>query len=743
MDTKEFFETVYSGGPAGTGRAVIVLPNALGKPTNDHWFQWPEEADAMVALAEANQFRDVWYSPILFKSDARTKENAKETWVLAADADTCDPSNFRAYPNLIVETSQGRYQVYWLMDDLTDPHEAARINRRIAQVHKDQGCDTAFVNAAKLMRVPGTSNDKHPGEIVIVADADTDLFWTLEEFDTLYPVDEVPDMIEGKLAEMPDGLQEYVDNTNLSDLMSGMPNSTEIRTMLFGGYLEERRSEALFKLCCVMYEEGMSDFDVAAVAWHAKANKFRDEDPRGLKGLWDTAISKAKAAVEAGGREVEYVDAYDDTKVKKEYSFKATKEPTQFLTIDELERISYEPTFIDEWVAWASTKSDAPKQYHQAAAIILMSTVYSQFGYVLPSFGKLKLNIWITVLGRSTKDRKSTSKSYIERMLRTLSNDEYSYLLPDDSTPGGLNVALQERPNKSSLIARDEAQGFFEEMLHQSYMAGGISYFTKLYDGWSGGRARASGDKKITPSVPVSFVFYLLGILDDSAEILTIRNFKQGFLTRFLYVVAERPSDYVEPDIKFVEDERKEEDDKVYESLARQLEVGRNHWAMLGDEDDLSKISISPEAEERFRKFRRDVVVQVNDTKYQEIIDSTSDRMTLSVLKLSALLAMHDRKQRVEEIHMLQAISFAGEFFDNSVMVASMISESEWQRDVGKLEEFIANKGGKVTWQRAYQEFRDKKPKDFEEMVQSLESRGLIRREKQGSRWSLEATIEE
>jgi len=736
MDTRDFFEAIFGD---GTGRAVIVLPNALGKPTNDQWFQYPNEIDKMVECVEAHKYRDVWYSPILFKSDSRTKENAFTTSVLAADADVCEPENFRQYPNLIIETSAGRYQVYWLLDSQVDPHEAAKVNRRIAQVHKDQGCDIAFVNAAKLMRVPGTSNDKHPGEVVIVADYDD----TREDFNDvadLYPQTEVPDMIQAAQLEMPAGLQEYVENVNLSDLLSGMPNNVEIRQYMYGGFHDSKRSEALFKLCCLLFEEGMDERTVAAVAWHAKANKFRDEDPRGLKGLWDTAISKAKAAVEAGGREVEDEDG---EVTARDYEYQAVKEPTQFLTLDELERISYEPTFIDEWAAWAGTKSDAPKEYHQAGAMILLSTIYSQFGYVHPSFGELKLNLWVTVLGRSTKDRKTTAKSYVERMLRRMTNDEFSYILPDDSTPGGLNVALQDRAHKSSIISRDEAQGFFEEMLHQSYMAGGISYFTKLYDGWSGGRARASGDKKIAQSVPISFVFFLLGILDDSAEALTIRNFKQGFLTRFLYVVAERPENYVEPPIRFIEDNKKEEQDEVFNALNKELEVARNYWSMVTPENEMTKIGITPEAVERFLKFREDVAQAVRETRYHEIIDSTSDRMTLSILKLAALLAMHQRKNRIEEIDLLQAIAFAGQFFDNSVRVASMISESEWQRDVAKLEEYIISKGGKLSWHRAYQAFPEKRPKDFEEMVTALESRGTLRRVQVGSRWQLEVTIEE
>jgi hypothetical protein len=738
METRTFFEAVFG---EQEGHVVITLPNVAGKPTKDNWFQYPDDLDDMVGLVEANSHTDVWYSPIIFKSESRTKENADTVQILAADADTCEPENFRARPNLVVETSTGRYHVYWLLEDVIDANEAAKINRRIAQVHKEQGCDPAFVNAAKLLRVPGTSNNKHPGEVVIVNDFDPDYPYIADRLEEAYPADEIPDMIEAQAEEMPADLQKFVSETNLSSLLSGMPNNVEIRSLLYGSYHDDKRSEVLFKLCCLLFEEGMDDRTVAAIAWNARANKFNGEDPRGLKGLWDTAVAKAKAVVASGTSD--YDDQYQDEEGGEKRNYQLVKQPTEFLTLDELEEIAYQPTFIQEWATWAKTKSDAPPEYHVAGAVILLSTIYSQFGYVLPTFGKLKLNIWMSVLGRSTKDRKTTAKSYVERMLRRMSTDEFSYILPGDSTPGGLEVALQDRANKSSIISRDEAQGFFEEMLHQSYMSGGISYFTSLYDGRSMGRARASGDKKQAASVEVSFVFFLLGILDDSAEALTIRNFKQGFLTRFLYTVADRPEGYVEPPIKFVEEDKREEDDEVFNSLQKQLEIGRNHWSMLNGEGEMTKISLTPEAEERFVKFREDVVAAVNDTKYREVIDSTSDRMTLSVLKLAALLAMHERRQKIELNDMLQAISYAGRWFDNAVTVASMISESEWQRDVTKLEEHIMAKGGKLSWFRAYQAFPDKKPKDFEEMVVALETRGSLIRTQVGSRWHLEVQYEE
>jgi hypothetical protein len=739
VDKREFFKNVFRN---GKGRVVLVLPNYSGKPTQDHWFSYPEDLTAMVEFAESKRTGDVWYSPIIFKSDERTKKNAKVTSIAGADADSCDPNNFRVQPSLSVETSAGHWHVYWALDTPADANEVAKLNRRIAQSHKHQGCDIAFVNAAKLLRVPGTSNNKHPGDIVIVSDYDPDAEFSLAELNEVYPTSEVPDALDVEQTPLPVGLEGYVEK-NRGKLLSGLPNSMGLRELLFGKYHEDKRSDVRFKLLCELYRLGMDDQDVVAIAWGAPSNKYNGDDPRGIAGLWAEAM-KAKREVEV---ELESGDEYDkavddvfDEGAKRKAEFNKI---SNFLSEEEQEQVSGIVNFIDEWTAWAGTKTDAPPEYHRIGAIILLSTVYSQFGYVHPTFGKLKLNIWAMVLGRSTKDRKTTAKTYIERMLRRLTTDEFTYILPDDATPGGLNVALQDRANMSSIITRDEVQGFFDEMQNQSYMAGGISYFTKLYDGWSGGRARASGDKKIAPSVPISFVFFLLGILEDSAESLTIRNYKQGFITRFVYILAERPSDYVEPPIMFSEDEETEETDEVFNGFAKTLSLNRNFWEMRAGDGEMFKLNIEPSAIERFQQFREDVQKAAANTPYAEIIDSTSDRMTLSVLKLAGLLTMHDRGTKITLEHMLQAISYAGEWFDNAVRVASMISESEWRRDVDKLENFINSKGGKVNYNVAYRAFADKRPFEFEEMINALEARGVLERIPNGGRWVLKVNYEE
>lgn len=744
MAAQQFFQAIFGD---STGYAVIVLPNFDGKPVNDFWFNYPEDLDKMAALVEESKTGSVWFSPNLFESESRTKSASRTLNVAAADADVCEPENFRLQPSIVVETSPGRYQVYWLLNGEHESTEVSKLNRRIAQVHKDQGCDISFVNAAKLMRVPGTSNHKHPGAITVLSEFDETRL-NYSTVNALYPESEIPDAVVAQFegAPMPDDIEEYT-RLNRSSLLTGIPNSAVLKDLLFGKYQEDRRSEARFKLLCELYRIGLDDKSVIALAWGAPTNKYRN-DPRGFSGLWAEAM-KAKSYIGAADNgDIEDHVELDDEEIRVQLN--QTEKSYNFLTLEEAEHISGNVNFIDEWCNWASNATDAPVEYHRQAALTILSAVYSEYGHIRPSFARdkeygMKLNVWFMTLGRSTRDRKSTARQYMITLLRALgSGSDRDYMYPEDFTPSSVSLLLPEWANLSVVYARDEVQGLFAEMLHQSYMTGGRDVMTKLYDGWTPSRARASGDKKLTKSVPVSFIMSLTGILTETAEILTVKDFKSGFLTRFLYVIAERDPDYVKPPTQQApRDEDDDEGDKVFDAFVKRFQMNKTFWEMYVADGKTMRIYIEDDAWARFQEFEDAVEAAVADTRHREVVGSSAERMTISVLKIAALLAMDERSMTVQMSHMLQAISYAGEWFKNLIVIAGMISESEWERDCTELEKFVMTRGGKCTYAQAYRQFPSKKPQEFEQMVQALEGRGVLARTQAGNTWALEINVKE
>ncbi len=98
--------------------------------------------------------------------------------------DTMPPSSYT------VETSKGNYQDYLTLDKPTDAETAARYLRRIAAAC---GLGNQAVDAARLLRLPGTINRKpdRAGEMVRVVD-ETEIVYSLGDFDHLPDIAPMP-----------------------------------------------------------------------------------------------------------------------------------------------------------------------------------------------------------------------------------------------------------------------------------------------------------------------------------------------------------------------------------------------------------------------------------------------------------------------------------------------------------------------------------------------------------------------
>jgi hypothetical protein len=97
----------------------------------------------------------------------------------------------------------------------------------------------------------------------------------------------------------------------------------------------------------------------------------------------------------------------------------------------------------------------------------------------------------------------------------------------------------------------------------------------------------------------------------------------------------------------------------------------------------------------------------------------------------------------VELRHMLVAINYCGEWFEQLVSMTERISESNWKRRQNKLMEAIFSKGGEITWAAAYRHFNaELKAREFTELVQSLEEAGLLILSKNKKTKSLVAVME-
>lgn len=710
MKTVDFLTAVYGD---ASGFATIVTKGVNGELTNQKFFEYPQDKDAMVAFATENAKSDVYYSPILFNAPRRIKENAKTVHVIYADADTCNPDNFLVEPSISVQTSEGHWHTYWMLTEEVDPQVAALLAKKIAYAHSHQGCDTSGWNTTKLLRIPNSMNLK-PGKEDPVTATSTGQIYTLEDLELHYGDVEVEPIRELSLEELP------AEWPSLMDVMAKLKSTPEIMAL----YTEEPRpsddrSKLLWKLENLLFRQGLEAREVFVMVRNAKCNKYHSSTPKRSDpdgDLW-REVQRAQSSYTA---EPEFMPI-DTSDLEKPVTVEQIK--PQFLTESERFELAHTKTFIDEYREWAMSKTDGAIAYQNASAWTLLSCVFSDVGYAVPKFGKMGLNLWFMVLGETTLTRKSTSRNLMLRAIRQYEKfSGYQIDIGSDATPEGLTAILSDRDGQTSLLHRDEVQGMFKDFINKTYMASAAERFTELYDGHVPVTIRSSKAKAQTERATTNFVMYLMGITSKTADVLTTEYFRSGFLARFIYVTAPTPPRTRESeDIQQADEYETIVRDEVLENIIKGLSESVMFWQKKNGSKPVP-VRMSQQALERFNQFKWEMGNFAETHPEKESIEPSRQRLALSVWKCAVLLAMFERSEEVQTRHLLAAIMYAEQWFENLIQMAGAISASEWQRDVDRLETLIMDKGGRVRYEDAYKKFNNKRKREFDEMVQALHS---------------------
>jgi hypothetical protein len=158
---RPFWRDVY-GEPRGllglfSGRRV---GGRLGAP-REIYFLWPSGSHvAAVWLAdEVTRVRDVYQCAHLLTRPRRLKPFAAPLGALYVDLDHATLSHpMVPEPSLVVESSPGRLQCYWQVQEPIDPVVGEDLNRRLAYA---LDADRSGWDLTQLLRVPETPNRKY------------------------------------------------------------------------------------------------------------------------------------------------------------------------------------------------------------------------------------------------------------------------------------------------------------------------------------------------------------------------------------------------------------------------------------------------------------------------------------------------------------------------------------------------------------------------------------------------------
>lgn len=729
MNTKDFLETILG---SSAGYATIVTKDAKGVPTVQKFFSYPDELEEMAEYAIAHKEEDVYFSPIVYYEQRRIRENAKAVAVIYADADTCNPSNFRLEPSISVETSKDRWHTYWILEASSEPNRVAMLAKQIAYAHREQGCDVSGWNPTKLLRVADTSNLKYDTSQPVTATTNG-LVYSIEEIEKAYADVVVDKVIEPSNDPMPEATPDVM------SVLAKISSNKEVLSL----YIDEPTpnadlSKMLWKMEMELFRQGLTAEEVFIVAKHAKCNKYHSPNrPKRFDAdgdLWREVLRARDSFIVNSSNPEPIEDTGADEETRK----------VDFLSAEERDYVASTRTFIDDYVDWAQRKTDGAVEYQIAGAFTILSSAFSDIGCAAPKYGKMGLNLWFMLLGETTRSRKSTSRNLMLRMLTAYEKFVgYQIDIGSNATGEALVKHLSGRDKMTSLFHRDEVQGLFREFVTKTYMAAAADQYTELYDGKVPVMLRSTGAQNgvkalQTERAETNFIMYLMGITSKVAEILTVDYFRSGFLARFIYVVADAPERSRESeDLAQANEYETIVRDEEMERIIRSVYDSALWWQKKGGVFP-RPIFLTDEALSRFNAFKWEMGNFTNGHPNEESIEPSRQRLALSVWKCAVLLALYDRSEKVETHHLAIAIHYAEGWFKNLIRMAGAISASEWQRDVDGLEAAILSKGGRMRYEEAYKKFSNKRKREFDEMVDALRSQARLKVFVEGNKTFLE-----
>jgi hypothetical protein len=319
-------------------------------------FQWPQQRDDILQHMLAHEGDDLYWCPLLFAQDARQVQYATEEYALWADLDEADPRKIdpKWKPSIAWETSPGRYQALWLLndpdeEDLYGASQKGADNQRMTRL---VDADPSGWDTTQLLRLPGWTNHKSQYEDENGEFPQGKLLWSkgprynAEQFNELPAIDdegeELP--LDAELFEKIDGVEpgEVLDRVRLL-----LPKSVPER-MERGPQEGEDRSKPMFYFMRCLADVGCSIQEIVAVIRPTPWNKFR-----GRKTELEDLAEQAKTAWTK--RKKQFSETVDYTGLNVN-DFIAAAKPPKWLVRNMIVRgnvgfIGGEPKARKSWVA--------------------------------------------------------------------------------------------------------------------------------------------------------------------------------------------------------------------------------------------------------------------------------------------------------------------------------------------------------------------------------------------------------
>lgn len=283
MQMREFLSTVIT-----TDSGYFLLSAANGVDGwKEHWFQWPNEAASIVDRAkQLSTTHNVYFTAHLFKEPASFKANVLPTRTIQADLDNADVHSLPIQPTVVLETSPGRFQAFWILRD--DPSldlptdEIERLSCKVTYSILD--CDRSGWPLGHRVRLPDTYNYKYPQPhaVNIVSFATRRI-----EYAAFEALPEINESARGELED--DWVSQGHEELDLKPAETVDRLVREKKLSDTAGrafyHLSKDRSEALWHFMCACFTAQLHRDVIYWLSYNCVNNKFLDRNFGGVRDL--------------------------------------------------------------------------------------------------------------------------------------------------------------------------------------------------------------------------------------------------------------------------------------------------------------------------------------------------------------------------------------------------------------------------------------------------------------------------
>jgi hypothetical protein len=697
------------------------------------WYQYPDQLDQMVEDAEGYADKDVYVTVASYSEDTRKPNLTLQTQCVWLDADTCEPDNFRLPPSIIIESSPGRWQVYWILTEPVRAAEASMVSRQIAYGHREQGADLSSWPSNKIMRLPGTSNTNwgFPSRV------------TVTDFSgTVYSLDDLAQAYADVDTEAPARPAATVPNYDAADFFeaqSKLPADFPLELLTAEPSVgpDGNRSEMRWRLIAELVEAGLNDSEVLAIAWQAPASSKWHDDPRGERGIREEIAKERQRYEDGQGYSIPPGDMPEVEKPKP-VRRSLRPEPVHILSTADRNRAKklWPMTWVGEYEEWMrSSLSVYNAPYHRAAAWSAVSSLLGDLAVIRKGKRLIPLNVWTWTLG-PTVTGKSEARDGMQLVVHKGFSTSKNPDIGDDSSTVGLLEKLHKMSDQATLFNSDEADGLIEEMVAQgNWRTGQMSKWTFLFDGRVPPQTRAGNTDGEWSNC--CFNMYMAGTEEGVFGVLSRKMFATGFLTRMCWFIGEQ-KEIPEELLGFTDSTVDDADLSKIDDWKQRFAQIRQTWGFrsMGKNGNREVITT---ADEEAREFFRLTTAKIQTgvlAKHPnwDIIKPSIIRLSTTMYKMAALLAISAGRSSITRDDMLIALYQGEELLGNLVWVANNISDSEHSKSLDKLETYLAGYPTGAASPEIYRAMAGKgyNKRDVDTMVAELVAQRRVRYKRRG-----------